>query len=239
MTTLVTEILDRAARQCSVPVPPSWLTASDVTAMEVMDFLDQTISDIRDRMDLVGPMSKQVEIIGTGVESYDMPVDMIRLHRSEYAVYERQRTRRACVPVSTDGEWEYLKELGTAGAYRFYRLFGYEGAWQMGFQRPLETDVACVISYVSSDWIVNSGTFKPELTDANDQSILPRRLVESGIVMRFRQRKGLEYGDVMRDYEVQLARFQNDSRTLRKVDFGAVPVRGPFDIPVPDVLPSS
>ena len=67
MTTLVTEILDRAARQCSVPVPPSWLTASDVTAMEVMDFLDQTISDIRDRMDLVGPMSKQVEIIGTGV----------------------------------------------------------------------------------------------------------------------------------------------------------------------------
>lgn len=236
---LVTDILDRAARQCSIAAPASWLTATSVTMLEVKDFLDQTVSDIRDRMDLVGPMSKQVEIIGTGAENYALPLDMVRLHRSEYAVYERQRTRRACVPVSTDGEWEYLKELGTAGAYRFYRLFGYEGAWQMGFQRPLETGVACVVSYVSSAWIVNAGTPKSELTDPDDQSILPRRLIEAGIVMRFRQRKGLDYGDVVRDYEMQMARFQNDSRTLRKVDFGAVPVRGPFDIPVPDVIPSA
>jgi hypothetical protein len=164
---------------------------------------------------------------------------MVRLHRGEYAVYERQRTRRACVPVSTDGEWEYLKELGTAGAYRFYRLFGYEGAWQIGFQRPLETGVATVVSYVSSCWIVNGSECKDVLSSADDESILPRRLVEAGIVMRFRQRKGLDYGDVMRDYEMQMGRFQNDTRTLRKVDFGAVPVRGPFDIPVPDVLPSA
>lgn len=237
--TLVTEILDRAARQCSIAAPSSWLTASSVTMLEIKDFLDQTISDIQDRMELVGPLSKQLEIVGTGAENYALPSDMIRLQRSEYAVYERQRTRRACIPVSTDGEWEYLKELGTAGAYRFYRLFGYQGAWQVGFQRPLEAGVAAVVSYVSSAWIVNGATQKAELTDPSDASMLPRRLLETGIVMRFRQRKGLDYGDALRDYEMQMARFQNDSRTIRKVDFGAVPVRGPFDIPVPDVIPSA
>jgi len=237
--TLITAILDRAARQCSVTVPTSWLTASDVTAKEIMDFLDQTVSDIVDRLDLTGPMSKQVTITGTGAETYAMPVDMVRLHRSEFAVYERMRTRRACVPVVTDGEWEYLKELGTTGAYRFYRMTGYDGAFEISFQRPLDVGVEVLASYVSTNWLVNEGTYKSAITDAADASLLPRRLVESGIVWRFRQRKGLEYGDVRLDYETQMARYLNDSRTIRRVAFGSVPTRGPFDIPVPDYIPTA
>jgi hypothetical protein len=235
--TLITAILDRAARQCSITVPTSWLTASNTTAKEIMDFLDQTISDIQDRLDLTGPISKQAEIVGTGAETYPLPADMVRLHRSEFAVYERMRTWRACVPVVTDGEWEYLKELGTTGAYRFYRVTGYEGAFQISFQRPLDTGVTVLASYVSENWLVNAGIYKDEISDAADQSLLPRRLVEAGIVWRFRQRKGLEYGDIRLDYETQMARYINDSRTIRRVAFGAVPTRGPFDIPVPDYIP--
>jgi len=204
-----------------------------------MDFLDQTISDIQDRLDTTGPMSKQIEITGTGVESYALPADMIRLQRSEFAVYERLRTRRACVPVTTDGEWEYLQELGTTGAYRFYRLTGYQGAWKIGFQRELDAGLTVLVSYVSKNWIINGATKKPALTDPADETMLPRRLVEAGIVWRFRQRKGLEYGDVKSDYEIQMARYINDSRTIRRVSFGPTPTRGPFDIPVPDIIPTA
>ena len=102
--TTVLEVLARAARQCSVNPPSSWLTASDQTSLEVLDFLDQTNRDIADRLDTVGPMSISYVVTGTGVEDYALPSDFLRLSRGEFAVYERFRTRRACVPVSDDGE---------------------------------------------------------------------------------------------------------------------------------------
>jgi hypothetical protein len=236
--TLVVDILGRAARQCSVNPPSSWLTATDQTSLEVLDFLDQTKEDIRDRLEVVGPMSKSEVITGTGVEDYALPADFERLQRGEFSVYERFRTRRACVPVSDDGEWEYLQELGTTGAERFYRLQGYPGAWTIGFQRPLETDLTVVVSYVSNIWLINGATEKTDFTDAGDICLLPRRLVEAGIVWRFRQRKALEYIDVRSEYEMLMARYGNDSRTRRVINFGRPATRSVFDVPVPDVIPS-
>jgi len=236
--TLVVEILNRAARQCSVIPPSSWPAAIDQTAVEMLDFMDQTKDDIRDRADVVGPLSKTAVITGTDAEDYPLPSDFVRLHRGTYAVYERFRTRRACVPVSDDGEWEYLKELGSAGAYRFYRLQGYPGAWTIGFQMPLDSGLTVVANYVSDNWLVNNGTPKASFTDAADISMLPRELMEMGIIYRFRQRKGLEYGDVQSRYEILMARYLTDSRTRRQINFGRVPSRSPWDIPVPDILPS-
>lgn len=237
MTTVV-EVLARAARQCSVNPPSSWLTASDQSSLEVLDFLDQTNRDIADRLDTVGPMSVSYVVTGTGAEDYALPSDFLRLSRGEFAVYERYRTRRACVPVSDDGEWEYLQELGTAGAYRFYRLQGYPGAWTIGFQRPLDTDLTAVVSYVSTNAYRNGTTLKEEFTDPADMVLYPRELVETGIVWRFRQRKALEYADVQSRYEMLMARYGNDSRTYRKINFGKPAARTPWDVPVPDVIPT-
>jgi hypothetical protein len=235
--TLVLEILARAGRQCSVIPPSSWLTATDQTSLEVLDFLGETVDDILDRVDVVGPVSKTATITGSGLEDYTLPTDLLRLHRGKYAVYERLRTRRDCVPISDDGEWEYLKELGTAGAYRYFRLQGYDGAYTMGFQRPLEDSVTVVVNYVSNTWLVNGSTFKSSFTDEADNCLLPRKLVELGIVWRFRRRKGLEYNDMMTEYELEMAKLSNDSRTRRTVSFGGTPARAPWDIPTPDFIP--
>jgi hypothetical protein len=237
--TLITEILARAARQCSVNPPSSWLTATDQTSLEVLDFLDQTKDDILDRLDVVGPVSISYVVTGTGVEDYALPEDFRRLQRGDFAVYERFRTRRACVPVTDDGQWEYLQELGTAGAYRFYRLTGYPGAWFIGFQRPLDTGLTAVVSYVSENWLINGSTLKSAFTDPADNALFPRELIEAGIVWRFRQRKALEYSDVQSRYEMLMARYGNDSRTRRVINFGEVQSRSPWDVPVPDVIPTA
>jgi hypothetical protein len=237
--TLVTEILARAARQCSVNPPSSWLTAADQTSLEVLDFLGETIDDILDRVDVVGPVSKTYVVTGDGGEDYTLPADMARLHRGKYAVYERLRTRRDCIPVPDDGTWEYMKELGTAGAYRFYRLQGYAGAYTMGFYRPLEASVTVVVNYVSTAWIINGGTQKSDFTAPEDNCLIPRKAVELGIVWRFRRRKGLEYTDMQNEYEIELAKLSNDTRTRRSVSFGAVPLRNPWDVPIPDYIPDA
>lgn len=239
MTTVV-EILDRAARKCSVTAPTSWVSATDPTALELKDFLDETREDIAARCDWIGPIGKTTVITGTGVEDYSLPTDFLRLQRDEFSVYERNRTRRPCVPVTRDGEWEYIDELGVTGAYRFYRLQGYDDNFTIGFKEELETDLTVVVSYVSKNWIINGSTEKDEFTDEADVCLLPRRLVEAGITYRFRLRKALPYQDVLAEYEILMARTSADNRTRRKIDFSGRPkLRSPWDIPVPDFIPPS
>ena len=55
--TLIVDILARAGRQCSVSAPSSWVTATDLTSLEVRDFLDETVADILDRIDVSQPLS--------------------------------------------------------------------------------------------------------------------------------------------------------------------------------------
>ena len=232
--TRVVEILARAARQCSVSPPSSWLTSNQPVVREVIDFLEETVDDILERVDVTDPVGKMITITGTGDEFYPLPADYKRLMRGEYAVYERLRTRRACVPVSDDGQWEYIKELGTAGAYRFFRVRGFDRQFSIGFQRPLEPGITVVLHYVSTSWIAGD---KALFTAEEDVATLPRRLLESGIVFRFRERKGLEFSDKQAEYEALLARMINDTRTRRVISFGTVPVRQPWDVPVPDFIP--
>jgi len=232
--TLIVEILARAARQCSVTPPSSWATATDQTSLEILDFMAETADDVLERIDLTQPISKSVTITGTGGETYSLPVDYKRLQRGDYSVYERFRTRRACVPVSDDGQWQYMQELGSAGAFRFYRVRGYSGAYEIDFFQPLEPGLTVVANYVSANWILGD---KPAFTSNDDVSLLPRRLIEAGIVFRFRERAGLEYADKHAEYEAILARMANDTKTRRRIVFGGMTPRGPFDVPTPDFIP--
>ena len=252
MTTVV-EILDRAARQCSVASPESWITATDPTALEFKDFLDETREDIQSRCDWIGPISKMVTIDSTTwdddtlwddledwLEMYALPADFLRLHRDPYAVYERAQNRRPCIPVTRDGDWEYIKDLGIVGAYRLYRLQGYDGNWTVSFNRPIEEGGVIVVNYVSKFWLINSGTTKEDFTAAEDVCLLPRRLIEAGIVWRFRRRKALPYQDVLAEYEILMARTATDNRMRQTINFGGGrSPRSPWDIPIPDVIPST
>jgi len=239
MTTVV-EILNRAARKCSVNPPATWVSATDATSMELKDFLDETREDIAARCDWIGPIGKTTVITGTGAEDYDLPTDFLRLQRDDYSVYERSRTRRPCMPITRDGEWEYLDELGITGAERFYRLQGYDENYTIGFKDVLETDLTVVVSYVSKNWTINGGTEKSEFSAEDDVCLLPRRLVEAGITYRFRMRKALPYQDVQAEYEILMSRMSSDNRTRRAINFGGQPKRrSPWDIPVPDFIPSS
>jgi hypothetical protein len=236
--TAVADILNRAARQCSAVPPQAWVSATDATSLELTDFLDETREDIQARCDWIGPISKTTVITGTGDETYALPSDFLRLQRDDYAVYERFRTRRRCVPVTQDGQWEYLDELGITGAYRYYRLQGYDDNWTISFKQPLETGITVVVSYVSKNWLVNSGGQSDDFLEDDNVCLLPRRLVETGIVWRFRRRKALAYQDVLAEYEMIMARTNTDNRTRRAINFaGGQPLRSPFDIPIPDFIP--
>lgn len=102
--TLVTEALDRAARQVSVASPSSWISASEDEHVEIRDdFLMETVDDILERIDLPSPIGAQVTIAGDGSASYALPADFKRLQRDAQAVFDDAQDR-VVLPVTTDGE---------------------------------------------------------------------------------------------------------------------------------------
>lgn len=223
--TKITEVLDRVARQTGVKAPSSWVTATRDDHVAIRDdFLRETVDDILDRLDLASPIGQQFTITGDGSETYDITtaraVDFRRLQRDQFSVYD-VALDRPCIPITDDGKWTYIKDIGTTGIIRYYRLTGYEDNWSISFYDEPSAAVDITVSYISNYWKANSsGTRGDTFSDADDVLLLPRRLVEAGTVWRWRERQGLAYEDKYSEYEALMARLSNDSRARRVVNFG-------------------
>lgn len=236
MATLVTDILDRAARQCSVGTVSNWLTDGTQNAAEMRDFLSETADDVLRRVDLPSPLSVRLSAtIADGETLYSLPENFIRLAQGKLAVYEPEPNDRGCIPVTSDGYWEWLKEQGASGVERYYRLAGWEGAYTIEFW-PVPTS-PIIINYIANAWLTDGAG---EFTGLGQMTVLPWRLLTSGIVWRFRERKGLPFDGKLAEYEAILARFTNQSRGRDAIIFGGQRKRDwPFDVPVPSYIPEA
>jgi hypothetical protein len=156
-------------------------------------------------------------------------------------VYETTTTRRGCIGVPSNGAWTYLKETGSAAGDRFYRISGNEDdGFSISFFQPLEATHSVTVSYVSKNWQSVAGVASADWTNNDAVLLLPARIVELGVIWRFRQRKGMPYADRQADYELRMARIINDGRTIRSVDMGGGSNDGhPMRVPVPDFIPSA
>lgn len=235
--TLIVDVLNRIARHCSISAPSSWITATADEYLEIRDdFWRECVDDLLDRVDWPQPVGAQVTITGTGVATYALPADFRRLQRNAYSVYDVQLDAPG-IPVATDGDWVELLDSGIAGADRFYRLLGYDGAWEIEFEGAPDTDIT--LSYVSKNWMATGdGVVGSAFTADDDVLILPDRLVEVGTIWRWRERRGLPFQDKYNEFTALLARYHNDVRGRRKVSFNRKkPMR--WQDRVPAFIPSA
>jgi len=240
--TTIKSVMDDAALQCSVETPSNWITATGRTYREMKMHLRKVADEMLERMDWPDPIATDYTITGDGSATYTLPSDFKRLTYDPMAVYETTSTRRACIPVLTNGQWTYLTDYGNAGAYRYYRMSGDEDAgFSIEFYRPLGTGEEVTASYISKNWMrSSSGTAGSEWTAESDALALPARVVELGVVWRTRQKIGLPYSDLMAEYEIAISRKANQSRQVKMIDMaGSNPNRKPWDVPVPDYIPSA
>ena len=235
--TLLTAVLDRVAREVSVDEPTSWLSATDKEYKEIRDdFLLETVDDLLSRVDLPSPIGKQQTITGDGSSSYSLNADFKRLQKPELSVYDTSLDR-PCVPISNDGEWTYINDLGTAGVIRYYRLAGYEGARTIEFYAAPSTEIA--VSYISNLWLVNAGTYKSAFTDSDDTILFPRRVIETGIVWRWRERKGLPFAAKYSEYQGLIADLSNQTRMRRAINMGERKTDVKWQDLIPAFIPDS
>lgn len=239
MTTVVAA-LDRIARDVSVEVPSDWITTTETAHVEIRDdFLLETVADVTDRLDWPDPISDIYDLTGSGVNSYTLPAQFKRLQRGPLAVYEETRQRK-CRPVTTDDLGTYIADVGWTGIERYYKIEGYEGAFTIYFiDAPTATD-DFKIHYVTDYWCASSGgTLQSTFAAVGDILRLPRRLVETGTIYRWRERKGLPFTDKKNEYEMLMTRYGDDMRGRRTFSFGEPETLKPWDVPVPDFIPSA
>lgn len=248
--TRITAILDRAARQCSITPPDSWITTSTLAHVEMRDdFLLETIEELHKRLDWGSPIARQVTIKGDGVtEDHALPSDFVRITREPNAVYQNVNNQRRGYSMLRDGDWTELKTFGTGGGNLFYKIQGYEGNYTISLYPTLSAGApggfsdGVVVSYISTRWTVNEfGAYSDVFDDPNEDTIFPRRILELGIVWRFRRRKGLPFEDVLAEYESWIAVKANENRGNMVVSTGpsANEDTHPMRVPVPDYIPSS
>lgn len=234
----VADVMNRAARECRITPTSGWVGATQLSHIEFKDFLGDTVDELADRLDWPAPITVDLTLTGTAAETYSLPPDFKRLTRDALAVYEKTTTRRACLPISTNGEWTYLKQIGSAGGSRYYFVSGYDGAFSISFYRPLEPGNTVTLSYVSRNWLSSGGTVGTDWETDDDILLWPADLVRMGVIWRWRKAKGLPFADNVAEFEARLSRLINDARGVRSINFGdCVRMRSPFDIPVPDFIP--
>lgn len=231
MTTIV-DALNRIARQCSLKAPSSWVNATRDDHVELRDdFLGETVDDILDRVDLPGPIgaSSTLAALHTatastlnsdGSRTYALPSDFKRLHRDSHAIYDVEQDTPA-LPISTDGQFQYLTDTGAAGSIHYYQLKGYDGNFSLTLYDDPGTGNPMIVNYSTTYWMATSaGTVGDMFTSEDDVLLLPRRLVESGTVWRYRERRGLPYQDKYQEYEGLFSRMINDKRGRRVINMG-------------------
>lgn len=235
----VASVMDEAARECSIAPPSSWVSATTLSHVEMRQFLNETADELLERIDWPDPIAQDTVITGDGSEAYTLPSDFKRLTRDPLTVYETTTTRRAGIPVASNGAWTHLKDVGSAGGNRYFRTSGDEEAgFAISFWDNPTSGNSITVSYISKNWLKISGTAGSEWTDNAATLLLDKRLVRMGVIWRFRRKKGMPYADRMNEYEAVLARKANDARVIRSVDMtGGRGMKNPFDVPVPDFIP--
>jgi hypothetical protein len=234
----VAETMNEAARKCRVEPPSNWVSATDTTSMDFKDVLAETVDELLERIDWPDPITQDTTISGTGVETYSLPAGFKRLTRDMFAVYETTTTRRAGVPITTNGDWTYIQDIGSTGGSRYYRLSGNEeDGFEISFYRFPATGDSITVSYVSKNWLSIASVAGSDWSNVSAVLLLPKYLVLRGVVWRFRRDKGLPYADRLNEYEADLSRRANDLRGVRRISMTPTTMNSPFDIPVPDYIP--
>lgn len=237
MATTIKAAMDNAARTCRITPPSVWTSSTTPSVLELVALLYQTADELLERVDWSG-LTLDSTVTGTGGASYSLPSDFKRLTRDESAVFETTPNRRRLVPITTNGDWTNMLQLQAAGGYRYYRIIGEDS---IEFYRPLEDTTGVVkLSYVSTKWIKDSGGTKIAAWSADtDTTLLPAKLLEMGVVWRFRRDKGLVYADRQAEFEMHLSRYANDTRGLRVIDMTGPNASDLNRQPIRTVLPDS
>src|SRR3990167_3375077 len=132
-----------------------------------------------------------------GEDEYALPSDYSRLIRN--TEWDRENSTPIVGPL-TPQEWQSIKSglIGTVSVSRRYRIIRSDSSTSRVFRidpTPDTDDETLVFEYISKNWCSNAAgsSTQSEWALDTDLSLLDKRLMVLGMIVRFKRSKGLDY----------------------------------------------
>lgn len=236
-TWIIKDYVDRAARECSITPPASWLSSTDPTHVQFKDFLADTVREMLNRHDWEALTSDET-FTGSGSASFSLPADFFRVCAEDNAVYETSPMRRRVLPMPVHGDWTETETWNFTGVQRYFRLKGST----IEFLSTLPVGAVVKMAYIQDTWALGASAERLNVwTNTSDTSLIPGYLLQLGLIWRWRRNKGLVYADRKAEFESEFARACGDDGPSRKVNFTGPPhgEQHPMRVPIIDFIPPS
>ncbi|MCD0415687.1 hypothetical protein LOC51_00535 [Rubrivivax sp. JA1024] len=182
--------------------PTSLFSTSDQFAQELAELATDIAADILGAHDWQA-LKALAELAGDGATvALDLPVDFARLVKAP-KIHSKLYPMTDFCAASDEDEWLRLVDLGFAATPGTWILLG--GKLQIYPAMP--TGEKARFYYIRSRPVRPiAGEAKAAFTLDTDEFVLPQRLLELGLMWRWRAQKRMEYAEDMANYELALER---------------------------------
>jgi hypothetical protein len=186
--------------QNNLPSPTTVLGTSDKQVAQIKGLLQAEGNDLSRRGAWEGLLN---EAAHTTLNQEDQgAMTTIAPNGFNYIVNQTIWDRTDILPVlgpMDSREWQALKAVTLVGPRYRFRIRG---------GRLITNPIPAAghdwrFEYVSKNWIKNGITFKDRFTLDTDEILLPYTVVLSGLTWRWLKKKGLDYAEEFRTYEMQ------------------------------------
>lgn len=222
MTLLTT--VQNAMALCSLSVPSVVYTSQDDLVRQMVRLLYVEGRDLIKRHDWNGlTTAVTFTSVGTNAQTGHPASDFDRFTRGS-EIWNTSNDWPIHGPVNA-GEWAALIVTTSTSLPQYWRLIN----GVLNIEQPSAGD-SIRYEYISNKWIKQAGTTAATtLLGDSDTFYLPERVLELGLVWRFKQAKGLDYAEDMRTWNIALAdEIASDKGGARTIntDLGSSPRAG-------------
>lgn len=206
--------IQTACRRLAIPVPTAIVSSTNSQVLQLWELANVEGTELSERYDW-SILVRQTNFTTTATEDQVGSVPSDFGHYIIDTMYNRTTTRKCYGPL-TSADWQYAK------SYPIYTSINpqirivqpsSDGtiAGYVKFIPNPDAGNSVYYEYALRYWVVATAGVTPTkqaFTVDTDFSILDERIVTKGLVWRFKQAKGFEYGQDFAEYEQMIARAQ-------------------------------
>lgn len=196
-------IIREAAKLCGIQPPNAAVSSTDLQVQQLVSLANEDGRELMQRHDW-GALTKEKTFVTVATASQGDLVGDILSSADNYdrVINETIWNRTTRLPVfgpHAPKEWQYRQAMTFTGPYPEYRIRGGE----LLFNPVPTAGQTCAFEYVTKNWVVNSAgdVFREGFAADEDLPLLDYGILLAGIRWRWKQAKGLEYGENFNTYE--------------------------------------
>lgn len=228
--TLLT-ITQRASRALGLPVPVAVTGSTDINTLQLLELAQEEGEELSRRSDWPALTRQQTfTTTAAAVQVGALPSDWDRFIND--SLFNRTTNRKLIGPLSPQDWQAEQANPSVSVVYDAFRLRGTD--FLITPTPPAGQTIA--YEYVTNQWCQSSGgTAQSAWAADTDTAILAERLFVLGLVWRFRQAKGLEYGEALETYEQEVQKAAGRAPGAGVLSLSTRPLLRPVIYPnVPD-----